>query len=109
VKYWNRRRHARYRDRVVAAMLVRLAGLPLFFDVRDFAARRNLAVAPDDAAAAQGGESEQPDHTHSTTLTVGPPTEAWTLRRCLRFPRMAIWLERLAIFDPVIGKLQAEQ
>ena len=40
------------------AMLVRVAALALLLDVRHFAARRNLAVASNDATTAQGGESK---------------------------------------------------
>jgi hypothetical protein len=72
-------------DRVIAPMQVRVTRLPLLFDVRHFAARRDFAVASDNATASQGGESEKPDHAHAATLTVGPPTEPLTPRGCLPF------------------------
>ena len=51
-------------DGVVAAMPMAAAALTFFLHVSDFAARRQLAITANDAAARQSGESEKPNETH---------------------------------------------
>jgi hypothetical protein len=43
---------------------VSAASFALFLDLCNFAARRHLAVATDDATAAESGEAEKPNETH---------------------------------------------
>jgi hypothetical protein len=45
-------------------MTVRGTRVALFFDVRDFTARGDLAIASDDAAAGERGEPEKSNETH---------------------------------------------
>lgn len=51
-------------DRMVAAMAMTTARLPLFFHIAYFPAARHFAVPADDAAAGEGGEAEKPNETH---------------------------------------------
>ena len=63
----NGRRRSRQpfgRDRVVAPMALASTDLAFFLDVDDFAARRDLPIAADDAAAGESGETEKPNETH---------------------------------------------
>ena len=56
-------------DRVISPVAVRLAPVALFLDVIHLAIRGELAVATDDAAAAECGESEEPNKTtHSASV-----------------------------------------
>ena len=48
-------------------MTMSAAGRTFFFDVVNFPAGGNLAVAADDASAAESGETEKPNETHHTT------------------------------------------
>jgi hypothetical protein len=57
---------------VVATMAVAAAALAFFFHVRDFTARRQLAIATDDAAARQRGKPEKPNETHAPILRLSP-------------------------------------
>lgn len=50
-------------DRVVPPVAMTAATLAFFFDVLDFPARGDLAIASDDASASEGGETEQPNET----------------------------------------------
>jgi hypothetical protein len=52
-------------NRVVATMTVASTVFALFLHVVDFAARGHFAVAADDTAAAEGGEAEKPNDTHT--------------------------------------------
>ena len=49
---------------MVAPMTMSAAGRTFFFDVVNFLAGRNLAVAADDASAAESGETEKSNETH---------------------------------------------
>ena len=52
--------------RVVATMTVTAAGFTFLLDVSDFATRRELAIASNDASAGESGEAEKPNETHET-------------------------------------------
>lgn len=56
------------RNRVVPTMRVAAAGFAFLLYVADFTAGGDLAIAPDDATAAQCGEAEKANETHDTTL-----------------------------------------
>jgi hypothetical protein len=56
------------RNRVVPTMSVPAAGFAFLLYVADFTAGGDLAIAPDDATAAQCGEAEKANETHDTTL-----------------------------------------
>jgi hypothetical protein len=47
-------------------MTVTAAGFTFLLDVRDFAARRELTIAPDDAPAGESGEAKKSNQTHKT-------------------------------------------
>ena len=51
-------------NRVIAAMGVRFARAALFLDIGDFAARRQLTIATDDAPTCERPEPEKPHQTH---------------------------------------------
>jgi hypothetical protein len=52
------------RDGVVSAMIMAPATLTFFLDVRDFSARRDLAVFANDATAGKSAETEKSHETH---------------------------------------------
>ena len=52
--------------RVVPPMTVTAAGFAFLLDVSDFATRRELTIASDDAAARESGEAKKPNETHKT-------------------------------------------
>jgi len=58
------RRNALRGDRVVPPVAVAAAGETFFLDIRNFAARSDLAVAPDDASTAESCETQKPNETH---------------------------------------------
>jgi hypothetical protein len=47
-------------------MTVTAAGFPFLLDVSDFATRRELTIASDDASAGESGEAKKPNETHKT-------------------------------------------
>jgi hypothetical protein len=51
---------------VVPAMTVTAAGFAFLLDVSDFAARRELTIASDDAPAGESGEAKKSNETHKT-------------------------------------------
>ena len=51
-------------DRVIPSVAVTAAGTPFFLDIGDLAARSHFAVLPDNTAAVESGEAEQPNETH---------------------------------------------
>jgi hypothetical protein len=53
-------------DCVIAPMAMAAARLSFLLDVRDFAAGRELAIAPHDASAGESGEAEKSNETHKT-------------------------------------------
>ena len=52
------------RDRVIAAMAVRLARLPFFLDVRQLAIGRKLTIPADDTPTTKCSEPKEPHQTH---------------------------------------------
>jgi hypothetical protein len=56
--------HQSIRNRVIAAVHVNLATRAFFLDVGHFPARRQFAIATDDATATQCPKSEEPHKTH---------------------------------------------
>ena len=66
---WRNGRLALGDDRVVPTMAVASARLTFFFNVADFPARRDFAIATDDAAATESSEAEKPDQTHDSSPT----------------------------------------
>jgi hypothetical protein len=52
--------------RVVPTMTVTAAGFAFLLDVSDFATRRELTIASDDAPAGESGEAKKPNETHKT-------------------------------------------
>ena len=63
MEHRRRGRNSRHGDRVVAPMQVRVTRLALLFDVRHFAAGRDLTITSDHAAA---GERRIPEQSHET-------------------------------------------
>ena len=55
---------ARYR--VVATVTMTAAGLAFLLDVSNFAAGRELPIAPDDASAGESSEAKKSNQTHET-------------------------------------------
>src|SRR5215831_3000790 len=51
---------------VISTMTVTAAGFALLLDIRDLAARRELAIASNDAPAGESGEAKKPNETHKT-------------------------------------------
>ena len=52
--------------RVVPTMTVTAAGFAFLLDVSNFATRRELTIASDDAPAGESGEAKKPNETHKT-------------------------------------------
>src|SRR4051794_18941134 len=58
------RRDAPSGDRVVPPMTVTAAGMALFLDIGDLAARGDFAVPADDASTTKSSEAQKPNETH---------------------------------------------
>src|SRR5262249_62182748 len=56
--------------RVVPTMTVTAAGFAFLLDVSNFAARRELTIASDDAAAGESGEAKKPKENQKTLQTI---------------------------------------
>jgi hypothetical protein len=52
--------------RVIPTVTVTAAGFPFLLDVSNFATRRELTIASDDASAGESGEAKKPNETHKT-------------------------------------------
>jgi len=72
------------RHRVVAAVLMAAARLTFFFDVADFPAGGDFAIAPDDAPARQCGEAEKSNETHTINPRCSQRSKLCALKRCTR-------------------------
>ena len=51
-------------------MTMSAARRTFFFDIVNFPAGCNFAVAADDASAAESGETEKPDQTHDASVKI---------------------------------------
>jgi len=62
-------------------MAMASTGMTFFLNVGNFAARGDLAIAPDDASAAEGGETEKPNETHRVLHLRAQQYTCRTIRR----------------------------